>query len=157
MLARLAGADGWVWRDPDAPIRYCNLADLLDRARRTTNPNAVAKKGRQAHDVNRDLHELTPAQLADVERLGALIVRHTIGADGDPTRVSSASFVWDPTLNGGHGGWALQTYVEQWAEAEHRAKYEARQQGGAPRRRGRPRSPARPSSTTAAPSTTCAT
>ena len=134
LVARLAFGDGYVWVGDSSdvcdcppvepPVRAQHLADLLELARRETSATAVARKGRQADDVNRDVDALTPAQLEDIERLAALIVRHTPSSGGDATKISVSAFSWMETAQGGRGGWAIQTSVQQWAEEEHRLKYE---------------------------------
>lgn len=121
LLVRLAFRDGWVSAAAPHPARR-TLADLLHLARRQTSAETTARKGRQSEDLSRDLEHLTPSQLADIERLVDLIVRHTPGAAGDPARVGDALLTWDPTAEGGRGGWALQGAVERWACADHRAR-----------------------------------
>lgn len=133
---RLPGKDGWIaagatparQETPPRPRRAgsATFADLLACARAHTNHDVVAKKGRQADDAVRDLHALTPSQLADIERLAELILRHVPVAQGDPARVPDLGFRWDPTARGGRGDWTLQHPVREWAEAEHRRKHQAR-------------------------------
>lgn len=129
-VIRLAGRDGWIAAEELIPtLRHTGvtLADLLDLARKNTSECTVAKRGRQALHVSRDLVSLTPGQLADVERLVALIARNHPRANGDPAAITDGAFTWDNRANQGRGGWALVERVRSWAEEEHRAKHESRQ------------------------------
>lgn len=124
-LDRLALRDGWLSRDPNPAPPSCTLDDLLALAREYSSADVAPRKGRQADDVNRDVWRLTPGQLEDIERLAALVRRHTTEAT-PPARLQPTDFMWDETADGGRGGWGIQRRVKEWAESEHRSAHEAR-------------------------------
>lgn len=129
-LLAMAGQDGWVASSVltgTPPSQRTSLAMLLELARAHTDPAAVPRRGRQAMHASRDIDSLTPGQLADVERLVALVARYYPGAGGDPHAVSGVACSWDLAGNQGRGGWALVEQVREWAKEEHRLKHEARQ------------------------------
>jgi hypothetical protein len=124
-LDRLALRDGWLAPNADAAPPTCTLDDLLVLAQAHTSDDAVARKGRQADDVNRDVWALTSGQFEDIERLVALIRRHTTEAT-PPARLQPTDLMWDETADGGRGGWGIQRRVKEWAELEHRSAHETR-------------------------------
>lgn len=133
-LLPLARRDGWVAASAAGPARTLTLASIVALARQQARPDAVARRGRQADSASRDVETITMGQLGDIERLVALVLRHTPTAGGDPARVSDADFVWVPELDSGRGGWALQGPVQRWVEAEHRARHEKLRARGVGRR-----------------------
>ena len=132
-LIRLAARDGWVAADAVVATtarRRIALADLVTLARSRVRADVVGRRGRQALHASRDVEALSLSQLADIERLSALVLRHTHEAGGDAERVLDGAFTWDARANAGRGGWALAARVRTWAEAEHRAKHDARRAAG---------------------------
>jgi len=128
-LLKLAGRDGWVATQPLAAAlqgRRVTLSDLLAFARSRTTDDAVAHRGRRALHESHRIDALTRGQLADIERLVHLVLRHDASAAGDPTRIADARLAWDATANTGRGSWALCAQVRAWAEAEHRQKHAVR-------------------------------
>lgn len=129
-LLAMAGQDGWVSAsafDVGASSPRTSLADLLELARGNTSSAAATRRGRQAMHASRDIESLTTGQLADAQRLVALVARCYPGADGDASAVAGATLSWDSSANQGRGGWALVELVREWAREEHRLKHEARQ------------------------------
>lgn len=124
-LQRLALRDGWLARSANVAPPSCTIEDLLELARTHTKDDHTARKGRQADDVNRDVWALTSGQFEDIERLAALIRRHTTETT-PPARLQPTDLMWDETADGGRGGWGIQRRVKEWAELEHRSAHETR-------------------------------